>query len=286
MCFIGIDISKDHLDITTFCGTVQLQAQNCTNAIVALLERVSKLEPTLVVFEATGGYEAELMAQCAKAGLPHFAHSIRPEPTTPASVQVRQLRSLVDRRRQLEQIKSDERNRLRLSKHETVERQIQAHLDWLEQQMKAIEAELEAMLRSQPELNALGECLRSVPGVGKILVVTLLAYLPELGQLNRKQIAKLVGVAPLNRDSGKKRGKRSVWGGRATIRKVLYMAALVASKHNPVIRSFYQRLVERGKPKKVALTACMRKLLVILNSMARTGQHWQPVLPLPNSVAA
>jgi transposase len=316
MCFIGIDISKDHLDISTFCQTTQWRAPNRTRSMSALLKKLSALEPTLIVFEATGGYEAELMQRCAEAGLrfarvnprqarefaratgrlaktdkidahmlAHFGHSIRPEPTQPTSAKTQTLRALVDRRRQLEQMKSDERNRLRQIKLQTVRAQIEAHIEWLTEQMKLVETELEQLLEADHELDELGKCLRSVPGVGKVSVVTLLAYLPELGELNGKQIAKLAGVAPLNRDSGMKRGKRTIWGGRAGVRKVLYMAALVATRHNPVIQAFYKRLVERGKPKKLAVVACMRKLLVILNAIARSGQHWQPELALPRGAS-
>lgn len=312
MSFIGIDVCKDYLDIAVLPCETHWRIANHPEAIEKLLSQLTSPKPTLVVFEATGGYEAELMSGCASAGisfarinprqardfaravgqlaktdkidalvLARFGQSVRPEPTAPDSEQTIAFRALVARRRQLEQLKSDERNHVRLVVHAKVRDQIEAHIHWLDEAIKQVEVELEVLLAAHDEAKELSTCLRSVPGVGKILAATLLAYLPELGCLNRKEIAKLVGVAPLNNDSGIKRGRRAVWGGRAEIRKVLYMAALVATRHNPVLKRFYQRLLQAGKPKKVALVACMRKLLVILNSMARTGKQWQPQMALP-----
>lgn len=312
MSFIGIDVCKDFLDVAVFsCGT-QWRTNNRALSIDQLVGQLAELDPELVVFEATGGYESGLMTALASAKIPfcrvnprqardfakavgqlaktdsidaqilaRFAHSVRPEPTTPESVSTRAFRALVARRRQLEQIKSEECNRLEQVDTDHMRAHIEAHLVWLDDAIADIEVDLKELLAADEEIRELGACLRSVPGVGKILVVTLLAYLPELGKLNRKEIAKLVGVAPLNCDSGTQRGRRTTWGGRSEIRKVLYMAALAATQFNPVIRRFYLRLLDNGKPKKLALVACMRKLLVILNAMARQRTSWQPENALP-----
>ncbi len=170
-----------------------------------------------------------------------------------------------------------EKNRLGRATAE-VRPRIEAHITWLELELDDLDTDLRQRIRRSPVWREKDDLLRSVPGVGPQVSLTLLAYLPELGTLNRKQIAALVGVAPFSRDSGPYRGKRSVWGGRARVRSALYMGALVASRRNPVLREFYQRLLDAGKPKKLALTACMRKLLTTLNSMVRTGERWNPVI--------
>ena len=190
----------------------------------------------------------------------------------------RALGALLARRRQVSGILVAEKNRLGRATPE-VRPRLEAHISWLKQELDDLDTDLRQRIQHSPVWREKDDLLRSVPGVGPQVSLTLLAYLPELGTLNRKQIAALVGVAPFNRDSGPHRGKRSVWGGRATVRSTLYMGALVASRRNPVLREFYQRLLEAGKPKKVALTACMRKLLTILNSMVRTGQKWDPIIP-------
>ena len=182
---------------------------------------------------------------------------------------------LVDRRRQLMEMLTSERNRLRTAP-KRLHSQINEHIGWLDSKVEGLNKDLEELIRSTPMWRARDDLLRSVPGVGRVLCSTLIAHLPELGSLSRGQIAALVGVAPLNRDSGSFRGRRIVWGGRANVRAPLYMAALVATRFNPVIRSFYQRLCSAGKAKKVALTACMRKLLVILNSMLKHRTQWGP----------
>lgn len=168
-----------------------------------------------------------------------------------------------------------ERNRLRTAPP-ALRPRIEAHIAWLEEELRELDGDLGAQLRQSPLWRKKEQLLRSVPGVGPVLAATLLAELPELGELNRRQIASLVGVAPLNRDSGQRRGQRTTWGGRSGVRCALYMATLVATRHNPVIRAFYRRLREAGKPKRVALVACMRKLLVILNTMLKDGHPWRP----------
>ena len=257
-----------------------------------------------MVLEASGGLELPLVTALAATSLPvvvvnprqvrdfaratgrlaktdsldaavlaHFAEAVRPplRPLRDAETQV--LSSLVARRQQVMTMLVAERNRLS-SAAMAVRPSIEAHIAWLKQQLDDLDQGLRQALRQSPVWREKDDLLRSVPGIGNQISLTLLAYLPELGTLNRRQIAALVGVAPFNRDSGTLRGKRTVWGGRARVRTALYMGALVASRFNPVIRDFYQRLLSAGKPKKLALTACMRKLLIILNSMTKNGSSW------------
>ena len=270
-----------------------------------LVSRLKALDPAMVVLESTGGLELPSVAALAAAALPvaivnprqvrdfaratgtlaktdaldaaalaHFADAVRPavRPLKDAETQV--LSSLVARRHQIVSIIVAEKNRLG-SAIAAVRPRIEAHIAWLEQELGDIDEGLRQTLRSSPVWREKDDILRSVPGVGEQLSLALLSQLPELGTLNRRQVAALVGVAPFNRDSGTLRGKRQIWGGRARLRAVLYMAAMVASRFNPVIRDFYQRLLAAGKPKKVALTACMRKLLVILNSMLKSRSPWR-----------
>ena len=212
--------------------------------------------------------------------LAHFGEAVRP-PTRPLrDADTQALGALLARRKQVMEILVAEKNRLGRAAPE-VRPRIEAHIEWLKQELDDLDTDLRQKIERSPLWREKDDLLRSVHGVGPQVSLTLLAYLPELGTLNRKQIAALVGVAPFNRDSGPYRGKRSVWGGRATVRSTLYMGALVASRRNPVLREFYQRLLEAGKPKKVALTACARKLLTILNTMARTGVHWNPNILRP-----
>ncbi len=268
--------------------------------------QIVPLKPSGVVLEATGGFEMLVASELELAGLPvslvnprqvrsfaraigrlaktdaidaqvlaQFAEAVKPPVRPLPDADTRELRALVDRRRQLLEILTSERNRLR---HATkrVRALIEEHIRWLKQQLGDLDKDISEFIRSSPMWRAQEDLLRSVPGVGPVLSSTLLTHLPELGSLNRGQVAALVGVAPLNRDSGAFRGKRSVWGGRTAIRSALYMAALVATRYNPVIKAFYHRLCAAGKPKKVALTACMRKLLITLNSMLRHRTLWDP----------
>ena len=285
--------------------------------IEGLIPQIVDLEPALVLLEATGGLELPLVAALAAAALPvvvvnprqvrdfakatgtlaktdtldagvlaHFADAVRPDvrPLKDAETQV--LNSLTARRRQVMTMLVSEKNRLGTASGavspRAVSPRIEAHIAWLEQELSDLDQGLRQTLRRSPVWREKDDLLRTVPGVGPQLSLTLLAHLPELGTLDRKQIAALVGVAPYNRDSGALRGKRAVWGGRSRVRAVLYMGALVASRHNPAIRDFYQRLLAAGKPKKVALVASMRKLLVTLNAMLKHGYPWrdmtQPVV--------
>jgi len=210
--------------------------------------------------------------------LAHFAEAVRPVPRSLPDTETQALTALVTRRNQVISMLVAEKNRLCTSQP-PVRQRIQTHVAWLEQELDEIDRDLKETLHKSPVWREKENLLRTVPGVGPQLTISLLAYLPELGTLNRKSIAALAGVAPFNRDSGTLRGKRAVWGGRSRIRAALYMAALAASRHNPVISAFYQRLLAAGKAKKVALTACMRKLLVILNAMLKHHTSWQSLNP-------
>lgn len=305
--FIGIDVSKATLDWAALPDGTAGTVANDEAGIHALLTQLRAGAPTLVVLEATGGFEHAVVAALAQAGVPvvvanprqvrdfakglgrlaktdaldatilaEFAQRIRPEPRPLRSAEAALFESLLTRRRQLLEMLTAERNRLSLARG-PVRRNLTQHITWLERQVATLDAELRQAIHASPVYRAQEDLLRSVPGIGPITAMTLLAGLPELGRLTRRELAALVGVAPLNRDSGTLRGKRAIWGGRATVRTVLYMAALVALKHNPVLRTFYLRLRAAGKPFKVAAVACMRKLLTILNAMVAQKRRWQPV---------
>lgn len=308
-CYVGIDVAKDHLDVALRPAEESWIVANETDGLETLIRRLKPAEPRLVVLEATGGYEVPVAAALSTAEIPVavvnprqvrdfakatgqlaktdridaatlalFAERVRPEPRPLPDPVGEELRALVARRRQLLEMLGAEQNRLRHATAPSVEKGIQKHVRWLKRQLEDVDDDLQRAVRNSPLWRGKDDLLQSVPGIGPVTSRTLLAELPELGRLNRREIAALVGVAPLNRDSGRWRGRRFVWGGRAAVRNTLYMAALTASRHNPVIRAFYERLVDRGKPHKVALTACMRKLIVILNAMAKTSQSWNPDL--------
>lgn len=303
--FIGIDVCKARLDVSRYPNGQRWTFSNDELGIATLIDQFKTRVPTLVVLEATGGLEIPLTGALCEAGLPvavvnprqvrdfakstgrlaktdtidaavlaHFAGAIRPEVRPLPSLQARELSDLMSRRGQMVEMITAEHNRLGTA-YGRVRREIQAHITWLEKRLKGLNDDLSKLIRSTPVWREKDNLLQSAPGVADVLSCSLLASLPELGTLNRKKIAALVGVAPLNRDSGKFRGKRTIWGGRAEVRRVLYMGTLVATRHNPVIKAFYQRLLQAGKPKKVALTACMRKLLTILNAMLKNRTAWQ-----------
>ena len=315
--FAGIDVSKAQLDVAVRPTGKRWVLPYDETGIEGLIPQIVDLGPALVLLEATGGLELPLVAALAAAALPvvvvnprqvrdfakatgtlaktdtldagvlaHFADAVRPEvrPLQDAATQV--LNSLTARRHQVMTMLVSEKNRLGTASGavspRAVSPRIEAHIAWLEQELSDLDKGLRQTLRPSPVWREKDDLLRTVPGVGPQLSLTLLAHLPELGTLDRKQIAALVDVAPYNRDSGTRRGKRAVWGGRSRVRAVLYMGALVASRHNPAIRDFYQRLLAAGKPKKVALIASMRKLLVTLNAMLKHGYPWrdmtQPVV--------
>jgi transposase len=305
--FIGIDVSKSHLDVAVRPGdeSRRFHREGELEAVVAfVLER----KPTLVVLEATGGLEAVAAMALAAAGAPvavvnprqvrdfakatgrlaktdkidaevlaFFAEAVRPEVRPLADEETRELEAFVVRRRQLVDMMTAERNRLDACSSKRMRDGIEKHITWLKKQIKDVDGDIERRLRQSSLWREKDDLLRSVPGVGPVTSFTLLASLPELGTLDRRRIAALVGVAPLNRDSGTMRGRRAIWGGRASVRHVLYMAAVTATRSNPVIRDLFGRLVAAGKPKKVALVACMRKLLTILNSIIKHARPWVPI---------
>jgi len=306
--FIGIDVSKARLDIAVRPSGARESIANDPSSIAELVERLGAIDPTLIVLEATGGVERQVVRALVGAELPiivanprqvrdfakatgqlaktdqidaavlaHFADSVRPAlRPLPDEVSL-QLRALVARRRQITEVITAETNRLsRTSK--AVCKRIEAHIRWLKAELERVDTELDKTIRQSPIWREREDLLKSVPGIGPVISRTIVAELPELGTLNRRQIAALVGVAPLNWDSGTLRGHRGIWGGRATVRAALYMAALVASRHNPVIRDFYRRLRAAGKAPKLALVACMRKLLTILNAMLKHRLCWSPVV--------
>ena len=304
--FVGIDVAKARVDVAVRPSGDIWSVDYDETGVAGLVDRLQAMGPAAVVLEATGGLEVPLASALAGAALPvvvvnprqvrdfakatgrlaktdaldaqvlaHFAEAVRPPVRQLRDDDAQELNAMTTRRNQVMTMLVAEKNRLSRS-IPAVRPSIQAHIAWLDQELKDLDDGLRQTLRRSPVWREKDDLLRSVPGVGEQLALTLLAYLPELGTLNRKQIAALVGVAPINRDSGTMRGRRAVWGGRARVRTVLYMGALVASRRNPVIRAFYQRLLDAGKSKKAALTACMRKLLVILNAMVKSGQHWDP----------
>jgi transposase len=304
--FIGIDVAKNHLDVAIRPGTDFFTVQNDDRGIANLVSRLSHLNPQLILLEASGGYEILAAAALRHAGLPaqiinprqvrdfarstgrlaktdkidaavlaHFAQLLQP-PLRPWPEELQQeLAALMTRRRQVVEMLVMEKNRLGTSRSPKVRQSLQLHLQYLTAQLKELEHDLEDFSHRSPLYLEKDQLLQSVPGIGPLTSQSLLAWLPELGRLNRKQIAALVGVAPFNHDSGQKRGRRSVWGGRKHIRPSLYMATIAACRFNPVIHSFYQRLLQAGKRKKVALTACMRKLLTILNAVLKHQKPWR-----------
>jgi len=305
--FVGIDVAKTELVIRVRPSGDRWTVVNDGAGVQALVKRLDRHAPALVVLEATGGYERAAIAALAAAQLPLvvanprqvrdfaratgqlaktdridadtlalFAERVRPNPRALPDEAARALDALLTRRRQVLEMLIAERNRLEHALP-AVRRGITQHIRWLERQLQDVDRDLDDNIQASPVWRAKENLLRSAPGVGPVLSRTLIGELPELGTLPRKQIAALVGVAPLARDSGTLKGKRLVWGGRAPVRATLYMAALVGTRCNPVIRAFYLRLLAAGKPKKVALTACMRKLLTILNAMMRTNTTWRQI---------
>lgn len=301
---VGIDVSKARLDVAVLPSGETWSCGNDEAGIKDLVERVRVFGAGLVVLEATGGYELGVTMALAEQEIPlvvanprqirdfaratgrlaktdsldaHmlalFGQRVAPEPRPLADEAAQELRALLTRRRQLVDMLSAERHRLDLAK-KLVRKSLKAHIAYLERELRISNTELTGIIRESPIWREKDDLLQSVPGIGQITSQTLVAELPELGHLGRREIAALVGVAPLNRDSGTHRGVRHTWGGRSSVRKVLFMAALTAVRWNPAIRGFYQRLVAAGKPKKVALVACMRKLLTILNTMVRSNQPW------------
>ena len=306
--YVGIDIAQEHLDVAIRPSGEEWREEHSLEGISRLVSKLQGRGVHLVVVESTGGLETALVGELAGEGiavavvnprqvrdfaravgrlaktdaldaqvLAHFGEATQPEPRPLADPDTQQLQALVARRRQVVGMLMAERNRLRRASS-PVRPGIQRHIDWLEQERGDLDQDMGDFLQESPLWRVKEQLLRSVPGVGPVLTTTLLANLPELGSLDRRRIAALAGVAPFNRDSGLWRGRRSIWGGRSTVRAALYMATLVATRYNPVIQRYYQRLLEAGKTKKVALTACARKLLTILNAMVKHGEPWNPQL--------
>jgi transposase len=306
--YVGIDVSKGRLDVAIGEQGEFWNVANDEKGIAKLVERMKEVQPELIVLESTGGLELPVMAELYACKIPvalvnpgrvrefarsigllaktdkldarllaRFAEAVKPPVTHLPDEQEQHLIALVTRRRQLIEMLVAEQNRLntvRLS----LRKNLEDHITWLHKALADLDQEIQEFIQQSPLWKDKGDLLQSVPGVGPVTACTLLAELPELGTLDRKKIAALVGVAPFNDDSGHRRGKRRVKGGRSSVRSVLYMAALSASKFNPILSRFYQSMIQRGKEKKVALTACMRKLLTFLNAILRDHKRWNPSL--------
>jgi len=303
--FVGIDVSKNELEVMCRPNKERWTVANSENEIVLLCKRLKAMKPSLIIMEATGGLEVPLVSELAAAKLPvfvinprqardfakgvgrlaktdkidadtlaFFGETIRPDVRPLKDQETQELAALVTRRRQLVDMLTAEKNRLQQSP-KTVRENIKTTIESLNKLLKDIDDELKKHMGNNPTWQKKDAILQSTPGIGQVTSLTLLSFLPELSTLNRRQIAALVGLAPLNRDSGKSHGKRCIWGGRANIRSVLYMATLSATRFNPVIQEFYNRLINAGKEFKVAITASMRKLLIILNAMVKNKTEWQ-----------
>lgn len=307
--YVGIDVSGDSLEVAAFLGGDCFTVDYDTRGLERLTKRLKRMKPLRIVVEGSGGLEVPLVGCLGDAGLPvvvvnprqardfakakgelaktdridarvlaHFGEAMKPELRSLPDRKTRVMAELVARRRQLVEMVVAEQNRARRLGTDEVRQAIAEHVEYLKQQVTEIDGELREQVKDDPAWTEDLAILESAPGVGSTTAFALRALLPELGSLNGRKISKLVGVAPLADDTGKRKGKRCIWGGRADVRQVLYMAALVASRHNPAISAFYQRLVGKGKTKKVAIIACMRKLLVTLNAMIRSRKAWDPAL--------
>jgi transposase len=317
-CFVGIDVSKASLDVYLHPLDQICSFANSPKEISALVERLKLLTVERIIVEATGGLETLLVSQLAAAGLPvfvinprqardfaratgqlaktdsldakvlaQFAQAIRPKLRPIASDQARNLEAILTRRRQLVEILVGEKNRLASTVgQKQIARDIKEHIAWLERRILRCDSELGQALKESPVWRAKEDLLKSVPGVGDVTSRTMIAALPELGELSNKEIAALVGLAPFARQSGRWRGESHIRGGRSNVRSVLYMATLTAVRCNPVIKGFYKRLLKAGKKKKVAITACMRKLLVILNAIVKHQRPWSEQQDFAQNLAA
>jgi transposase len=304
--FVGIDVSKAHLDVDTYPESGAKRFANDEAGRVAAQRHIEALSPVLVVVEATGGLESPLVGLLASGGiatavinprqardfakaigvlaktdrvdalvLARFAQAIKPPVRALKPQETQELDAILTRRRQIVEMITAESNR-QASASPKIAKQIRQHIAWLEKRLGEANDDLDNMIRLSPLWQHKAEIMQSIPGVGRVTATTFLADLPEIGALSRREISALVGVCPYNRDSGRMRGRRTIWGGRARVRAALYMAAVSASRHNPIVSAFYQKLVSAGKAKKVALVACMRKLLVIINTMLKNDTLWNP----------
>lgn len=305
--FVGLDVSKDRLDVHVRPSDEQFEAVYDEPGVATLVSRLVHLRPTLIVLEATGGYESAVAAALAHAGLPvavvnprqvrqfalatgqlaktdrldaranaRFAELVQPAARPLATEQAQALAELVARRRQLVEMLGAEQNRHRQARARGLPQRIRTHITWLTRAIEDLDEEIARLIRSSPVWRETENLLTSAPGIGDITAHALIADLPELGHLNRRRIAALVGLAPWNRDSGRWRGRRMIGGGRPAVRRALFMPTMVAIRHNPTIGAVYRRLTAAGRPKKVAVIAAMRKLLTILNAMLREHRPWQP----------
>lgn len=305
--FVGVDVAKAMLDVHARPSNQARRFTNDAKGIRALIDWLAPQAPERIVLEATGGLEIPLVAELTLAGLAavvvnprqvrdfakalgklaktdgidaavlaHFGEAIRPEQRPAKDAELRALEALVTRRRQLVEMRTVEQNRLGAAHEEVAKVSIRKHIEWLDACIDENDRDLDRRVKDSPAWRAKEDLLRSMPGVGPVVARTLLVYMPELGSLDRRKVAALAGLAPLNCDSGTLTGRRRIWGGRAAVRTVLYMAAVTAARFNPVIKALYERLLTAGKRKKVALAACMRKMLVMLNAMLKHRTDWQP----------
>ena len=309
--YVGIDVGKTWLDVALWGRDEVRRMPNDDEGVTNLMALVVTIEPQLIVVEATGGYEQLLVQSMLLNSLPvavvnptrvralakatgklaktdvidarliaEYAFKIRPEALAPKQANEIRLKALVTRREQLVEMRTAEQNRLGTAQN-SLQADIREHIEWINDRIQQLEARISELVDSLPEWQEQAQRLDSIPGVGMITAVTVLAEMPELGNLDRQKIAALAGLAPFNRDSGQKRGKRRIFGGRKGIRRVLYMACLSAKKCNPVIRALFERLMKKGKVFKVAITACMRKMLAIMNAMTRDQVNWRANKPIP-----
>jgi len=309
--YVGIDVGKAWLDVALWGSETAWRVSNDDDGVAKIMARVAEMEPQLIAVEATGGFEQLLVQSMLLNNLPvavinptrvralakatgklaktdvidarliaEYAFKIQPEPLSPKEVNEIRLKALVTRRVQLVEMRVAEQNRLGTVQN-SMQADIREHIEWLTSRIEALEAQIDELVESVPELREKADRLDSIPGVGRITAVTVLVEMPELGQLDRQKIAALAGLAPFNRDSGHQRGKRRIFGGRKGVRRVLYLACLSAKTHNPVIRSLFERLMKKGKIFKVSITACMRKMLTIMNAMTRDQVNWRAPKPIP-----
>lgn len=305
--FVGIDVSKARLDVHVRPTAESFTVPSDEAGLTTLLTRLRALRPTLIVLEATGGYEVPVAAALAHAALPvavvnprqirdfaratgqlaktdrldaevtaRFGEAVQPPVRPLPSEQAQALAELVTRRRQLVDMLTAELNRQHQARHRAIQNRLQAHVTWLRRAIAELEGDITGLIRSSPVWRETENLLLSAPGIGDVTAHALIAELPELGRLDRRRIAALVGIAPFTRESGRWRGRRMIGGGRASVRRALYMATVVAIRYNPPIGAIYRRLIQAGRPRKVAVIAAMRKLVTILNAMLREGRRWQP----------